>query len=69
MGNNLFAPHDGIRYQDALIMALRALGYTVDISGDPYWLAAYNQAQALGLTKGVEVMLASRFLPEPRPLR
>ena len=62
MGNNLFAPHDGIRYQDALIMALRALGYTVDISGDPYWLAAYNQAQALGLTKGVEVYVGEQVL-------
>ena len=40
MGNNLFAPHNGIRYQDALIMALRALGYDVDVSGDHYWLEA-----------------------------
>lgn len=62
MGNNLFAPHDGIRYQDALIMALRALGYKVDVSGDPYWLAAYNQAQALGLTKGVEVFVGEQVL-------
>ena len=62
MGNNLFAPHDGIRYQDALIMALRALGYKVDVSGDPYWLEAYNQAQALGLTKGVEVYVGEQVL-------
>ena len=62
MGNNLFAPHDGIRYQDALIMALRALGYKVDVSGDPYWLEAYNQAQALGLTKGVEVYQGEKVL-------
>lgn len=62
MGNNLFAPHNGIRYQDALIMALRALGYKVDVSGDPYWLEAYNQAQALGLTKGVEVYVGEQVL-------
>ena len=62
MGNNLFAPHDGIRYQDALIMALRALGYDVDVSGDPYWLAAYNQAQAIGLTDGVEVFVGEQVL-------
>ena len=62
MGNNLFAPHNGIRYQDALIMALRALGYDVDVSGDPYWLAAYNQAQAIGLTDGVEVFVGEQVL-------
>ena len=62
MGDGIFAPHDGIRYQDALIMALRALGYTVDVSGDPYWLAAYNQAQAIGLTKGVEVYVGEQVL-------
>lgn len=55
IGNLQFAPHAGIRYQDALIMALRALGYTVDVSGDPYWLAAYNQAAKIGLTKNVAV--------------
>ena len=62
MGDGIFAPHDGIRYQDALIMALRALGYKVDVSGDPYWLAAYNQAQAIGLTKGVEVYVGEQVL-------
>lgn len=55
IGNLQFAPHAGIRYQDALIMALRALGYTVDVSGDPYWLAAYNQAAKIGLTNNVAV--------------
>ena len=55
IGNLQFAPHEGIKYQDALIMALRALGYTVDVSGDPYWLAAYNQAAKIGLTKNVAV--------------
>jgi len=55
IGNLQFAPHAGIRYQDALIMALRALGYTVDVSGNPYWLAAYNQAAKIGLTKNVAV--------------
>ena len=62
IGNNLFAPHNGIRYQDALIMALRALGYTVDVSGDPYWLAAYTQAAELGLTDNVAVTKGDKVL-------
>lgn len=62
IGNLQFAPHAGIRYQDALIMALRALGYTVDVSGDPYWLAAYNQAAKIGLTKNVAVNKGDKVL-------
>lgn len=62
IGNLQFAPHAGIRYQDALIMALRALGYTVDVSGDPYWLAAYNQAAKIGLTKNVAVNKGDKTL-------
>ncbi|MGN1127485.1 MAG: S-layer homology domain-containing protein, partial [Candidatus Flemingiibacterium sp.] len=64
IGNNLFAPHAGIRYQDALIMALRALGYDVDVSGDPYWLAAYELASdpEIGLTKNVAVTKGEKTL-------
>ena len=62
IGNNLFAPHDGIRYQDALIMALRALGYEVDVTGDPYWLAAYTKASEIGLTKNVAVTKGEKTL-------
>lgn len=62
IGNNLFAPHAGIRYQDALIMALRALGYEVDVTGDPYWLAAYTKASEIGLTKNVAVTKGEKTL-------
>ncbi len=57
-----FAPNEGIRYQDALIMALRALGYTVDVSGTPYWLAAWGQAVELGLTENVAVTKGDQAL-------
>lgn len=62
IGGGKFDPSAGIKYQDALIMAVRALGYTVDVSGDPYWLAAYQQAQKLGLTKDVAVIKGDQTL-------
>ncbi len=55
IGNGLFAPRAGIRYQDALIMAVRALGYDVDTTCDPYWIEAYKIAGNIGLTNGVKV--------------
>lgn len=55
IGNGQFAPRNGIRYQDALIMAVRALGYDVNTNCDPYWIDAYKIADSIGLTKGVKV--------------
>lgn len=62
IGNNLFAPNEGIKYHDALIMALRALGYTVDVTGDPYYLAGFFKAEELGLTANVDIEKADKAL-------
>lgn len=53
IGDNLFAPSAGIEYQDALLMAIRALGYKVSTSVEPYWIDAFYKAQELGLTKNI----------------
>lgn len=57
-----FAPADGIKYCDALIMAVRALGYTVDVTVSPYWMGAYQTAAKLGLTKNVGVIEPTQVL-------
>ncbi|MCI8388065.1 MAG: S-layer homology domain-containing protein [Clostridiales bacterium] len=58
----LFNPDGGILYQDALIMAVRALGYSVSTSGNPYWLAAYSKATELGLTANMGVKDGAKAL-------
>lgn len=62
VGNNKFEPNEGIKYHDALLMALRALGYTVDVSGDPYYLAGFFKAEELGLTANVDIEKADKEL-------
>lgn len=57
-----FAPADGIKYCDALIMAVRALGYTVDVTVSPYWMGAYQTATKLGLTKNIDVIDPAQIL-------
>ena len=48
-GNGIFGPTDGIRYQDALTMTVRALGYT-DLE---YPQGFINKASDLGVTVGI----------------
>ena len=50
-----FEPYTGIKCRDALIMAVRALGYKVDTTLTPYWIGAYQTAAKLGLTKDLQV--------------
>lgn len=50
-----FEPKSGIRCQDALIMAVRALGYDVDTTLTPYWIGAYQTAAKIGLTANLQV--------------
>lgn len=50
-----FEPKTGIRCQDALIMAVRALGYKVDTTLTPYWIGAYQTAEKIGLTNNLQV--------------
>lgn len=57
-----FAPAAGIKYCDALIMAVRALGYTVDVTVSPYWMGAYQTATKLGLTKNIDVIDPAQIL-------
>ncbi|MFA6947408.1 MAG: S-layer homology domain-containing protein [Eubacteriales bacterium] len=56
VGGDLFDPDSGIKYQDGLIMALRALGYYTDnasASGLVYPDDYIAKARALGLTEGL----------------
>ena len=62
IGNGLFAPKQGIKYQDALIMAVRALGYEFSVTCDPYWIDAYKIANEIGLTNGVKVTEPAKTL-------
>lgn len=50
IGDGLFAPNAGIRYQDALVMAVRALGYGDDLA---YPYGYITKAIQLGLTKSI----------------
>lgn len=50
VGDGKFAPNDGIRYQDALVMAVRALGYG---DGLAYPYGYITKAIQLGLTKNI----------------
>lgn len=50
-----FEPKTGIKCRDALIMAVRALGYEVDVTLTPYWIGAYQTAAKIGLTKNLQV--------------
>lgn len=49
-----FDPKGGIAYQDALTMAVRALGY--DLPASEYPLGFYKKAAALGLTDGINTV-------------
>ncbi len=53
IGNNLFAPDAGIKYVEALKMAVCALGYTAE--GADWTWAYYNKAAALGLTANMDI--------------
>lgn len=61
MPDGTFAPDAQIKYQDALLMILRTLGYTVDTSCTPYWVNAYKMAKELGLTENVNISESSVF--------
>ena len=50
-----FEPKTGIKCRDALIMAVRALGYEVDVTLTPYWIGAYQTAAKIGLTNNLKV--------------
>ncbi len=50
VGGNRFAPEAGIKYEDALTMAVRALGYT----GLAYPWGYIEKADDLGLTAGIK---------------
>jgi len=58
----VFKPNDGIKYQDGLIMALRALGYDVDVSGVVYWLDAWTQAKQIGLTDDIAISSGAKTM-------
>ncbi len=51
-GDGNFGPNDGIKYQDALVMAVRALEYDTENMSYPY--GYISKAIQLGLTKGIK---------------
>lgn len=51
-GDGNFGPNDGIKYQDALVMAVRALDYDTENMSYPYGFI--SKAIQLGLTKGIK---------------
>ena len=62
IGNGLFAPKNGIKYCDGLIMAVRALGYEFSVNCDPYFIEAYKIASEIGLTKNIKITDAKKTL-------